>query len=223
MKTLMLFTLALTTTVLTAQNCGYYFLQNNKTITLGFYNKKGSLDGKLIYKISNVSKSGATVAGNVSSEYFDKKGKSYGQNTGKMKCTGGRLLMDMKMMMSPQQNSQFQNAEVEGKGSFLEYPSVLKVGQTLTDGHFDMDIKMEAGIPANVKMDITNRKVEAKESVTTPAGTWDAYKITYTTKTVINMGFAIPVKMDMTEWFVPDFGIVKTEHKMGKSELIAIE
>ena len=209
--------------VIQAQNCNYYYFQNNKTITMGFFNKKGSQDGTLIYKISGVEKTGGTTTGTVVSEYFDKKKKSYGQSTGKMKCSGGVLLIDMKTLLSPQQNQQFQSADVQGKGFYLEYPSVMKVGETLKDGSFDMDMKMESGLMARIKMDLTDRVVQAKESVTTPAGSWEAFKINYNSKTVIDMGFAIPIRMEMTEWFVPNLGVVKTEHKMGKSELLSIE
>lgn len=217
-------TLALSVTFFAfSQNCAYYYFQNNKTVTLGIYNKKGSLDGKSSYKISNVTKTGGTVTANVTSEFIDKKGKSYGQSKGKMQCNGGMLLVDMQMMLSPQQNEQFKNAEVQGKGFYLEYPATVKVGEQLKDGFFNMDMSMDNGISAKVSMDITNRSVLAKESVTTPAGTWEAYKITYISKTVINMGFSIPIKLEMTEWFVPNFGVVKTEHKMGKTELLSIE
>ena len=98
----------------------------------------------------------------------------------------------------------------------------MNVGQSLPDGFLDMDMKMESGISANIKLEITNRKVKAKESVTTPAGTWEAYKISYSSKVLIKMGLGIPMKIESTEWFVPDFGVVKTESKSGKSELLSI-
>lgn len=76
---------------------------------------------------------------------------------------------------------------------------------------------------ANVAIDVTNRKVEAKEKVTTSGGTWDAYKITYDAKTVITMGIGIPIKMQITEWFVPDFGMVKSSSRWGTQELLSVE
>ncbi|HTG57127.1 MAG TPA: hypothetical protein VL943_12700, partial [Niabella sp.] len=142
---------------------------------------------------------------------------------GTMQCKSGQLLIDMKMMMNPQQTQQFKNAEVDGKGAFMEYPSSLTVGQTLSDANFSMDMKSESGMMANVSIDVTNRKVETKEKITTPAGSWDAYKITYDSKMIMNMGIAIPMKMQMTEWFVPDFGVVKSTSKWGTQELLSIE
>ena len=206
-----------------SQNCGYYYFQSNKTVTMGVFNKKGSSEGKVVYKIGSVNKSGGATIANINSEVFDKKNKSLGTSSGRMQCKGGMLLIDMSTMMSPQQSSQFKNAEVDGKGFYLEYPNTLKEGQTLKDGSLNLDVKMEGGIAAKIIMDITNRTVVAKESVTTPAGTWDAYKITYSSKTVIDMGFAIPMKIDIIVWYVLNFGVVKSEYKTGKMELLSVE
>lgn len=203
--------------------CGYYFFQNNKTVTIGVFNKKGSSDGKVVYKTTEVTTSGGSSTAALRSEVFDRKDKSLAVSSGSVQCKGGVLLMDMKMMMAPQQSGQMQSTEASAKGMYLEYPSSLSVGQDLKDGSFEMDMKMATGIPASVSLDITNRHVEAKEKVSTPAGTWDAYKITYQSKTLINMGFGVPFKMEMTEWFVPGFGVVRTESKYGKTELISIE
>jgi len=203
--------------------CGYYYLQNGKTITLGMFDRKGKTDGKYVYKVSGLSKSGGVTTATVQSEVFDKKGKSIGGGNGTMQCNSGVLMLDMRTLMNPQQMEQFKNAKVEGKGSYMEYPVSLSAGQTLRDGSFDMDMIMDGGMRANVAIDVTNRKVEAQEKVTTPAGTWDAFKITYDAKTTITMGFPIPIKMQMTEWFVPDFGMVKSSSKWGTQELISVE
>ena len=216
------FFLLFTATVLSAynQNCGYYYFQSNKTITLGMYNGKGSQSGKVVYTVGTVSKNGGTTSSDVTSEVFDKKNKSLAKASGKMKCNGGMLMVDMSMIMS--QQSAFKNATVEGKGFFLEYPAILKPGQKLKDGKLDMDITLDKGITANVTMDITNRMVDGKEKVTTPAGTWEAYKISYTSKTSINMGFSIPLTMEITEWFVPDFGMIKSVTKNSSMELLSV-
>ena len=66
-----------------------------------------------------------------------------------------------------------------------------------------------------------NRKVTGKESVTTPAGTWDAWKISYDGQFRAKIGpIGIPVNFKAIEWYVPGFGIVKTEtySKNGKLE-----
>lgn len=203
--------------------CNYYYLQNNKTVTMGMFDKKGNEDGKYVYKISGLAKNGNTASATVQSEVYDKKGKLLGGGKGTMQCKNGSLMVDMKTMLNPQQTAQFKNANVAGKGEFMEYPASLSVGQDLKDGSFEMDIEMNGGMQANVSIDVTGRKVDAKEKITTPAGTWDAYKITYHSKTVISMGVPIPLNMQITEWYVPDFGVVKSSSKWGTQELLSIQ
>lgn len=221
MRGLILMLLMLVSAGLLAQ-CNYYYLQNNKTVTMAMSDRKGNPDGKYVYKVSGVTKAAGVTMAQVKSELFDKKGKSLGGGTGTMQCKNGQLMIDMKMMLSPQQMEQFKNADVEGKGAFMDYPAAMSAGQQLPDASFTMNMKTD-GLAASVGVDITNRNVEAKEKVTTPAGTWEAYKITYDSKVTMNMGFAIPIKMQMTEWFVPDFGIVKSTSKWGTQELISVE
>ncbi|MBZ4189656.1 hypothetical protein [Niabella beijingensis] len=203
--------------------CKYYFFQNNKTITLGIFGKNGSQDGKVVYKTTGVSqKDGATVA-TISAAFYDKKNKPGGNAVSEAECREGMLLVDMKMMLSPQQSSQMRETRAKGKGFFLEYPSGLSEGQELPDGNFEIDMELSGGVPVSMKVDIINRKVLAREKVTTPAGTWEAYKISYTSNMVMNMGFSVPIKMQMTEWFVPEFGFVKSASRFGRTELLSIE
>jgi len=62
-----------------------------------------------------------------------------------------------------------------------------------------------------------------KEKITTKAGTWDCYKISYTGKILVDaMGMQIPVDLVGTEWFAPSFGMIKTKSNFGSSEITAI-
>ncbi len=86
-----------------------------------------------------------------------------------------------------------------------------------------MDFKMQSGIGGTVSVSITDRKVAGKETVTTSAGTWECYKITYKSKITMKIGIGIPIKMDVTEWYAPGFGVVKTESNGGKTEITAVK
>jgi len=59
----------------------------------------------------------------------------------------------------------------------------------------------------NITIAITNRKVEAVENVTTPAGTFECYKISYDIDT--KMMFTVKVKG--VEWYAKNVGLVKSE------------
>ncbi|MCC7400056.1 MAG: hypothetical protein IT214_01105 [Chitinophagaceae bacterium] len=207
-----------------SQECtDFYYMQNNKTIEMTIANKKGKEVGKVVYTVSDVKKSGETVTSTVTSVMINDKGETGSKATNVIKCVGGIIMMDMKMFIPSAQQEQMGDVSATGQVSFLEYPSNMKEGDVLKDGQFSMDFKSQGGIGAHISIDITKRKVEGKESVTTPAGTWDCFKITYHSKMVIKIGIGLPVNTDITEWYAAGFGVVKTESKSGSTEITAIK
>src|SRR6266542_3846336 len=159
-----------------AQKCSdYLFLQNNKTVEMTIYNKKGEENGKQIYTVSNVTNTGDVTTATLKSEMFDKKGKSIVKASNHIKCVSGVMMMNMKMMLPQQQAEQFGKAEATAEDVYIDYPSTMNAGDQLKDGSFSMDIDNN-GLKQTINMSVTNRKVEGKESVTTTAGTWDCFK-----------------------------------------------
>jgi hypothetical protein len=207
-----------------SQNCaGFYYLQNNKTVEMTITNKKGKDVGKNIYTISNVQKTGGTISSTVNSEFISSNGKSVAKATNVMKCTGGIMMMDLKMFIPSTQQEQMGTVSSGGGEAYLEYPANIKEGDVLKDGQFSMDYKTSTGMNGHISVDVTNRKVEGKESVTTAAGTWECYRITYHSKILIKMIVGIPMNSDVTEWYAPGFGVVKTESNSGKTEITSVK
>jgi hypothetical protein len=207
-----------------AQECkNLYYLQAGKTIEMTTYSKKGNENGKQLYTISEVTNNNGSTSSTVNSEMFDKNGKSVAKATNKIICNKGVLMMDMKMFIPAQQIEQINNADAKGTVSFLEYPADLKPGDKLKDADFNMDYTAN-GIASNISMNMSERSVLAKENVSSPAGSWDAFKITYKSKLKMKVaGIGLPINMDVTEWYVPGFGIVKTESKYGTTLITAIK
>jgi hypothetical protein len=217
-------TLLATSSCLLAQNCtDYYYLQNNKTIEIMIWNKKGKETGKNVYNISNVTTTGNSATSTVTSEMFDAKGKSISKASNNVQCTGGVLMMDMKMFIPSAQQEQIGTAAASASNVFLEYPATMKEGDALKDGQFNMDFKTNAGISGSVAVALTERKVVGKENVTTPGGSWECFKITYHSKINVKIVIGIPINMDVTEWYAPGFGVVKTESNGGKTEIVSIK
>ena len=206
-----------------AQDCNnYLFLQNNKTVEMTIYDKKAEPSGKQIYAVSNVATVGGITSATLNSEMFDKKGKSIAKSTTIVKCNGGVMMMDMRMNLSSQQQQQIGSTTATADNVYIEYPSNMNVGDQLKDGTFQMDITTN-GMNQSIGMSITERKVESKETVTTTAGTWECFKISYKSKTVIKtMGIGIPMNMDGTEWYAPGVGVIKSESKYGGTAITAI-
>jgi hypothetical protein len=206
------------------QDCkNYYFLQQNKTIEMTIYNKKGEANGKQVYTVSNVTNNGGSTSATVNSEMFSQKGKSMAKGHSEIKCTGGVMMLDMSMQLPQQQQEQFAKADVKADKIYIEYPVNMNAGDKLKDATLDMTID-NAGMKQSVNMVTSDRTVIAKESVTTTAGTWDCFKITYKSKiTIKTMGIGMPFNLEGTEWFAPGFGVVKTESKHGGTAITAIK
>ncbi len=207
-----------------AQDCkSLYYLQNNKSVEMTIYSKKGNVNGKHVYTISDVNKAGPSVTSTVNSEMFDKDGKSVASTSNKIQCEGGAVMIDMKMFIPSQQMEQVQHTEVTATSSYLEYPASINIGDRLKNGKVNINMTNN-GLATTLDMYMTNRSVKGIEKVSSAAGSWDAYKITYNTKIKMKIaGIGIPVNMEATEWYVPDFGIVKTESSYGSTLITAIK
>jgi hypothetical protein len=207
-----------------AQDCQHFLLlQKNKIIEMTIYNKKGEPNGKQVYTVSDVSEGGGLTTGGLVSELFDKKGKSMSRANGVVKCNGGVMLVDMKMLIPQQQQEQYASAQVRADNVYLEYPIGMKPGDALKDGNFAMDINNH-GMQQTLTMVISDRKVEAQESVTTAAGTWNCYKISYKSRMTVKTGIiGIPFTFEGVEWYAPGFGVVKTQSKYGGTEITSIK
>ncbi len=208
-----------------AQDCAqFYFLQNNKTITMASFNKKGNETARQVYKVTNVQQDGSAVTAELATELFDKKGKSVATSNSTVRCENGVMLMDMKMSIPTQQNEQFANTDVKVDNFYIRYPSSMKVGDQLENATMHMEMNTGTGVTQTMDMEVTERKVEGQESVTTTAGTWDCFKISFKSRTRIKtMGIGIPVNVDGVEWFAPGFGIVKTESKGSSTAIVDIK
>ena len=225
MRLITVFASLLLTGNLFSQNCSnYYFLQNNKTIEMTISNKNGNESGKMTYVVLNSKKNGSSITATINSEFVDAKGKSISKVTNNMKCENGVMQINMKTFIPPPQLEQIKTGSATANDAYLEYPANMNVGDQLKDGQFNMDYESTSGLKSSIEISITERKVEGKETVTTPAGTWECFKISAKNKIdskISNIG--IPITMPVIEWFAPGFGIVKTESKSGKTEITSIK
>ncbi|PSL47262.1 hypothetical protein CLV51_102107 [Chitinophaga niastensis] len=194
-----------------AQDCkGYYYLLNNAEIEMSIYDAKGSVTGKSIYKITNVHKDGSGTTSDFANTFYDKNNKEISTGTGHFKCSGSGVSVDMKLSMPNMPQLKDMKMEAKTSQAFLDYPSNMHTGQDLQGGTFEMAGNMN-GMDLALNYSVSNRKVTGNEKITTPAGSWDCFKISYDIDFKMTvMGAGMPVKLSAEEWFAPGFGVVKT-------------
>lgn len=209
MKTILyLIIFIVATGVLSAQDCTMFFpFKKGATIEYTYYDEKGkvvSVSSQQVVMIDDAAADGLTAQ--VDMILLDKNGKEQTKGNYKVTCKGNILYMDINAMM-PQMTQPFAQMEMQVTGDQLQLPANLTVGQMLPDAH--MEMKAGSGGVNLMKMtiDVTDRKVEGKETVTTPTGNYEAYKISYSTNTKMLVG----KNFKTNAWYAPKVGMVKQE------------
>jgi len=201
-----------------AQTCETYIpWEVGKKFTTENYDEKDKLTGSTTAQVLSINQLVDKTEAVVESESFDKKGVSQGKGQLKYYCNGDTFEIDMKSMLNQEQMAGFENMTIEYKMENMSYPKVMAPGMTLKDGFVEAVISNEGMTFMTMRTDITNIKVEAIESITVPAGTYTAYKISsdFTSKT----GF-MTINMKTISWMVAGLGAVRTETYSKKGDLV---
>lgn len=211
MKTriLLITTLLLCTVSITAQNnCSrFYPMEEGTAFEYTMYNKKGKTDGISSYQVTTVENNGDSTTATMSISFTDDKGKDVYSSDYSFTCTGNMVTIDYESLMPQQMLEQYGDMEMDITGTDLEIPNDLTVGQELEDANVTMKISM-SGINMTTTVDMTNRKVEKQESVTTPAGTFDCYVLYSDTESKVMMAKqSFPSRV----WLAEGVGMVKQE------------
>ena len=184
-----------------AQSCSDFInASNGKKLVYSNMDAKGNEQGKINY--TSAKKDASTVS--YHTEIIDKKGQSMGTSDSEIKCNGDALRIDMKSFVPAASAKQLGKMQVTGDAKYLIYPLNVKAGQTLEDGTMTMNITNDGRQMGDMQMDITNRKVEQAETINSPAGSFDCFRISYDAMVKIKMmGIGFPVHMHVIEWFSP--------------------
>ena len=221
MRTLILiYSLFLVSSTALSQNCSkYYPMEEGTSFQYTMTNKKGKTEGITDYSITNVENTGGVTTATMNMKFTDEKGKEIFVSDYKLSCTGDVVKIDYNSLVPAQMMKQYTDMgmEMEISGTDIELPNNLSVGQGLDDANVAISIKM-TGMNMNIKVDQLNRIVEKKESVNTPAGTYECYVITQD-----NVSETMGVKQTMQSklWLAEGVGMVKQETYNKKGDLMS--
>lgn len=194
---------------------GYMPFSEDVSFELTSYSKKDKLTSVVKHEIAEVEGSGDSFTAQVKTQIFDDKGNATVNGSYAIECTEDGIGLDMSTMMNQESMAAFSSMDVDVTGDALIIPNTLSPGQTLPDGEMHMQASMNGMSLMKLNMRVTDRKVEAKESIKTPAGTFDCIKITQTT-TIDGFG---KNSYTSTSWFAKGVGVVRTENYDKKGEL----
>ncbi len=202
-------------TSIEAQDCKLYFPDRVGAIReMTSYDAKDKVTGRVVQEVTSKNAKANGVSVGIKMTIYDEKNAQVNSMEMQIVCENNVFKVDMSEYLSDMLKA-YQDMELEISGDNLTFPSKMNVGDQLDDA--SMNLKVRAGAMQIMNMDITisNRKVEANEKITTPAGSYDCYKITYDTQSKTKI---INVTTSSTEWLADGVGVVKTEdyNKKGK-------
>ncbi len=216
---LLLLSLSMGTTLTQAQeNCSaFYPMIQGASYQYSMYNKKDKLEGTTNYLVSKVNDAGGITKATMQLTYVDAKGKNTFESDYGITCMGDGIKIDFKSLFPSQMEQQYKdmNVDMDITGNDVQLPNKLSVGQNLEDANINVDMSM-SGIKMKIAVNTTDRTVAAKESVTTPAGTFDCYVIT---SNITSKAMMSNIKMSDKLWLSEGVGIVKQESYSKKGKL----
>jgi hypothetical protein len=214
MKKIILFYL-ISTSIAIAQDCKTFaYFKNGSEFEMSNFDQKQKLISKSKSKVVDIKNAVSATEAKVETKSFNAKGKEQFSSYITFKCNSQGISMSMKNMMNAEQMAGFKDMEMKIEETFIEYPRDMKVGAKLKDGNFKAEIFTGAMKIMTMNLSVSERQIVAKEDITTSFGNISCYKLTYkgNMKTIVGMSF------EVTEWYSPLYGIVKTETlRNGKS------
>lgn len=191
-----------------AQDCGGYFnFKKGMKVEMTSYDKKDRPTVMTRYEVTDYKPVEGGMSLAFTHEVYDAKGKLLSKSESTGKCIGGDYHTDIRNI-SGDMMPKSQDVKVTVTGDQMVYPRDLKVGDNLKDASINVKTGFEGGMTLmNMNANITNRKVEAYETIETPAGKFDCAKLTYT----MNMRFMGNRTLKCTEYLAKGVGLVKTE------------
>lgn len=167
-------------------------LKSGSSFEIQSYTPKDKLDSRMVYTVKDVRNEGGATLVNVTMQSFDAKGKPAPEIAVTYTCTGTELIADLSGMIMAT-NDAMRDMEVRVKENKLVYPKQLGEGSKLPDGLLTAEMHQKGTKIMDLDFSIVNRLVNGKERLTTPAGTFDVYKISSEVN-MTNRTMGIPIR-----------------------------
>ncbi len=196
--------------------CNTFFpFEHFKSMTYEDYDRRDRLQAIQTWEVKDLSRDGSSVTATILSIIKDEDGEVVLETEFTARCENETYYISLEAFhLNEFSESMGSQMEIEAKGTDLSLPDRLEVGMELPDAKMDMHVS--GVIPINVEVEITDRKVESREEITVPAGTFDAFKVTQ--ETSVRAG--LRVRTTSHEYFAPGYGMVKSENfnRRGRSQ-----
>jgi hypothetical protein len=192
------------------------------------YDGQGKVTGKTVTVVSKVYDEGGMHVAELQQKSTDSAGGNEKNSKTIFKCDGKKIYVDLSSLMPSGQSKSTIST------SAMEFPFDVMVGETLPDASYSVTLTVR-GQPRTMISHIKERKVEALESITTPAGTFKCFRISSVVEVETGMQMDERQKKAMEQmkermgknriiyWYAPDVTVVKMENYIGEKLLTRTE
>ena len=203
-----------------AQECNpVLFLKEGNVLEYVNYNKKGKKLSTTTHETLTVESQPDMIEALLKGTVKEAKGKDEYSMEYKAMCRDGLISVEMARFFDMDKLQEYEDEDfnVEIDGSVLEFPKGAVAGDRLNDGSITVRVAKEGFTIITLIMDVKNRKVHQRESITTPAGTFSCQKVTFDFYTKYGI---FKFNGSGTEWYQDDKVLVKSESYNKKGNLI---
>jgi hypothetical protein len=177
------------------------------------FNKKGLPESSISARLVELTAKTGGFDATVDQVITDKKERETGAFSYKFSCFFGTTSIDLSSMLSPEAFGAYQNMDLQINGIPADFPQKLEVGDALKEANIEIKVRSGSMTLMTMEFVISDRKVLAKEAVTTAAGTFDCIKISYQMDSKIG---PLKMKRNTTQWISEGVGVVKSETFKGE-------
>ena len=198
----------------------FFASQKGMVLTTAFLNNKGKTERFIRMTINDVRGSEADMTIDYTMEMLDGNHRPAGKagiREYSVTVTGGILEIKPDDMMDLFFASRNMNYKLTS--GTLSVPSNMTSGSRIEDSWMNMTVRIPVVGEVTANTMITNIRCIGIETVTVPAGTFEACKVTMTSTTEIKGRTRSPITSNSTTWYVRGIGPVKSINVDGRGRI----
>jgi hypothetical protein len=194
-----------------AQCNPYYNFKEDASWEITNFSAKDKQIGRQVNSIKSIENVSNGWSALLNMQSYDKKDDLIFDKDVDIECQDGVIKLDMNRFFPQETMQAFKDMNMNIETENLEIPADLIVGKELKNA----SLKISGDIPFTMEVTVSNRKVEGKEKITTTAGTFDCFKVTYTitSKTIMTM------ESKGADWLAEGVGMVRSDNYDKKGKL----
>ncbi|GAA4386990.1 hypothetical protein [Hymenobacter koreensis] len=210
-----------------AADCRHPFgLYDNTELTYQLTDNDDKITGTQILKVASITahaaekKEPARTDVLLKSSLYDADNKLLSNDEFVFSCRNDSVLTDGRLLLAPDMLRSFRDRRFSYVPTALAWPNRPETG-SLPNGQLTVEVRSPSVDIARVTTTVSQRQLNGREAVTTPAGVFQAYKVEskYEYATQLKPDLVRRSTLRVIDYYAPHVGIVRTEFRSDNGKL----